>query len=102
MQTLSGLDRKSEALCFYYERFTKNPSCILGPLVWNTSKVLPEQQFPGVILHTLFGYEDKLYQVQAVSYVVFLVVVGGVYLKSLMGWSSAAAKSDKNLTKASS
>lgn len=92
MQTLAGLDRKSEALCFYYERFAKNPSCILGPMVWNTSKVLPEQQFPGIVLHTLFGYEDKLYLVQAIGYVVFLLGVGGFYLKSLTGWKPSPAK----------
>jgi len=92
ISTLAQLDRKSEGLCFYYERFTKFPSCVLGPMVWNTSKVLPDRQFPGVILHTLFGYEDKLYLVQAVSYVAFLLAIGGVYLKSVTGWKLKAAK----------
>lgn len=86
VKTLAQLDRQSAFLCFYYEHFTKTPSCILGPMVWNTSKVLPAQEFPGVILQTLFGYEDKLYRVQAVAYVLFLLTVGGIYLKSVMGW----------------
>ena len=33
MNTLASYNRASESLCFYYERFTKNPSCILGPIV---------------------------------------------------------------------
>jgi high-affinity iron transporter len=74
-----------ESLCFYYEHFTKIHSCILGPMVWNTSKVLPDQQFPGVILKSLFGYREHLYLAQAVGYVVFLVTVGGLYFRSLTG-----------------
>lgn len=92
VSTLAQIDRQSESLCFYYERFTKFPSCVLGPMVWNTSKVLPDSQFPGVILHTLFGYEDKLYVVQAVGYMLFLLVIGGVYLKSVMGWKLIPTK----------
>lgn len=92
VNALAQMDRKSESLCFFYERFTKNPSCILGPLVWNTSKVLPAREFPGIILHTLFGYEDKLYLVQAVSYGVFLLTIGGVYLKSITGWKLGSGK----------
>ncbi len=63
-----------------------NAACILGPLVWNTSQILPARQFPGIILHTLFGYEDKLYLVQAVSYGLFLLTVGGIYLQGITGW----------------
>ncbi|MBW4470675.1 MAG: FTR1 family iron permease [Stenomitos rutilans HA7619-LM2] len=92
ISTLAQMDRQSEGLCFYYERFTKFPSCVLGPLVWNTSRVLPDSQFPGVILHTLFGYEDQLYLVQAVGYVVFLLVIGGIYLRSVMGWKLKPVK----------
>jgi high-affinity iron transporter len=61
-------------------------------MVWNTSKVLPDGQFPGVVLHTLFGYEDKLYVVQAVGYVLFLLSIGSIYLKSVMGWKLPFAK----------
>ncbi|MBW4447012.1 MAG: FTR1 family iron permease [Spirirestis rafaelensis WJT71-NPBG6] len=78
-------DRASESLCFYYERFTKVHSCILGPMVSNTSKILPDEQFPGIILKSLFGYRDKLYLVQAVAYIVFLLTIGGIYLRSLRG-----------------
>lgn len=85
IRTLAQMDRQSASLCFYYERFTKEPACILGPMVWNTSKILPARQFPGIILHTLFGYTDKLYLVQAVAYVLFLGTVGGLYFSSLTG-----------------
>ena len=101
MATLAQLDRKSAGLCFYYERFTKVHSCILGPLVWNTSKVLPDHQFPGIILHTLFGYEDKLYVVQAISYVAFLLTIGGIYVRSITGWGTSAVKPAKAHTSVS-
>lgn len=91
--TLSRMDRASESLCFFYERFAKNPSCILGPMVWNTSKIMPEDQFPGVILKALFGYRQHIYIVQAVAYFAFLLTVGGIYLRSITGGSSAKPKS---------
>lgn len=78
-------NRASESLCFYYEHFTKIHSCILGPMVWNTGKILPDQQFPGVILKSLFGYREHLYLVEAVGYLIFLVTVGGLYFRSLTG-----------------
>ncbi|BAZ52320.1 iron permease FTR1 [Nostoc sp. NIES-4103] len=81
--TIALSNRASESLCFYYERFTKIHSCILGPMVWNTSKVLPDHQFPGIVLKTLFGYRENLYLVQAIGYVIFLLTVGGLYFRSL-------------------
>jgi high-affinity iron transporter len=81
--TLAQIDRSSESLCFYYERFTRNPSCILGPRVWDTSKILADNQFPGVILKALFGYRQDLFLVQAVAYILFLVIVGSIYFRSL-------------------
>ncbi len=73
----------SESLCFYYDRFSEINSCILGPIVWNTSSILPDKQFPGVILKSLFGYREHLYLVQAVAYVVFLVAIGSLYFRSI-------------------
>ena len=83
--TLSQANRESAGLCFYYERFAKVHSCILGPMVWNTSQVLPKEQFPGLLLSSLFGYTDKLYVVQAIGYLMFLDTVGGMYFQSLAG-----------------
>jgi high-affinity iron transporter len=81
--------RASESLCFYYERFSKIHSCILGPLVWDTSKILPDEQFPGIILKSLFGYRQHLYLVQAVAYLTFLFSIGGIYLRSITGGNSS-------------
>ncbi|MGF1493713.1 MAG: FTR1 family protein [Microcoleaceae cyanobacterium] len=58
-------------------------SCILGPLVWDTSTVLPDREFPGIVLKALLGYRDHLYLAQAVGYLAFLVTVGGIYFQSL-------------------
>ncbi|WP_254721819.1 FTR1 family iron permease [Kovacikia minuta] len=83
--SLAHLDRKSEGLCFFYERFTKNPSCILGARVWDLSRVLPDDRFPGLLLNALFGYTQSLFMVQAIAYVFFLFIVGSVYFRSLGG-----------------
>ncbi len=83
LRILSQSDRKSEAICFYYEHFAREHSCFLGNMVWNTSKVLPAEKFPGVILSSLFGYTDKLYLVQAIAYVLFFAIVGTIYYRSL-------------------
>ncbi len=96
--SLAQIDRQSESLCFYYERFTKDPSCILGPKVLDTSNILPDDQFPGIVLKALFGYREKLYIVQAVAYVVFLLTVGGVYFRSL-GGPSPSQRSDSGAQK---
>jgi high-affinity iron transporter len=85
MNTLASLDRKSADLCFFYERFAKpmNRSCILGPMVWNFTSVMPDEKFPGIFLSALFGYTQRLFTIQAVSYVIFLVTIGTLYMKSL-------------------
>lgn len=95
IHTLAQMDRKSESLCFFYERFAKNPSCILGPMVWNTSSVLPDNQFPGLVFKALLGYKDKLYVVQTVAYVLFLLTIGSLYFRSLTGATVASTKNKK-------
>jgi high-affinity iron transporter len=85
LTTLSLSNRASESICFYYERFTRIHSCVLGPMVWNTSNILPDDQFPGVILNALFGYTQYLYFIQALGYTVFLLTVGGLYFRSIRG-----------------
>ncbi len=89
---LAHMNRQSESWCIYYEHFAKNPSCILGPMVWNTSRVLPDDQFPGLVLKALFGYREKLYLVQAVAYLLFLFTIGSVYFNSLGMPRDATAK----------
>jgi high-affinity iron transporter len=58
------------------------PTCLLGPLVWDARAVLPDKEFPGIILKTLFGYREMLYTVQAIAYLLFLGLVGSLYFRS--------------------
>ena len=74
---LGQAQEREATLCFFTQ------SCILGPLVWNTSKFLPDSHFPGVILKALLGYCDHLYLVQVVSYGLFLSIMGNLYFCSL-------------------
>ena len=85
INVVAGLDRKSAAICFFQEGFARpeNKSCVLGGLVWNLSKVMPESQFPGIVFSTLFGYTQRLFVVQAVAYVAFLGTIGTIYTRSL-------------------
>jgi high-affinity iron transporter len=96
LNTLAHMDRQSQSLCFFYERFTKNPSCVLGPRVWDTAKILPEDKFPGLLLNAMFGYTQNLFLVQAVGYVVFLLTIGGIYFWSLGGRIGIPAKNSKS------
>lgn len=98
-RSLAQMDRKSESLCFFYERFAKNPSCILGPIIWNTTSVLPDDKFPGLFFKALFGYTDKLYIVQAIGYLLFLLTIGGVYFRSLTGGPVPSVKNGKSSRK---
>ncbi len=99
VQILSQMDRQSASLCFYYERFSRNPSCVLGPMVWNGTHILPDEKFPGVVLSALFGYSQKLYLVQALSYIAFLMSLGIIYFKSISvkALSAPIGKNEKNL-----
>ena len=77
LASISALDVGNSDLCFSRE------SCILGPQLWDTSKILPDKQFPGVLLKTLLGYRDHIYLVQLISYIGFLISVGSRYFRSL-------------------
>ncbi len=80
---LASSSRESQSMCFFYERFAKpaDKNCILGPMVWNFSKVMPEETFPGIVFSSLLGYVQRLYLVQAIGYIFFLVTVGSLYLQ---------------------
>ena len=80
--TLAQSDRQSAGMCMFYEKFTKVHSCNLGGLVWNATKVLPADKFPGLLLSALFGYTDKLYLVQAIAYIGFIGSIGGMYFRT--------------------
>lgn len=74
---LTQLNASFATLCFSQD------SCILGPQLWDFSRVLPDRQFPGILLKALFGYTQKLYLVQAIAYLLFLSTIGTLYLQSL-------------------
>jgi high-affinity iron transporter len=57
----------------------------LGPQVTDTSDILPQGQFPGILLATMFGYTDKLYALQLASYLIFLFTAGTIYFQTLAG-----------------
>lgn len=77
LAALSQIDGRYSDLCMFQS------SCILGPLVWDTSGFLPERRFPGILLKTLLGYRDHLYLLQAIAYLGFWLIVGGTYFRSL-------------------
>ncbi len=70
------------------------PSCLLGPQVWNASQILPDYRFPGIVLKALFGYRQQLYLGQAISYLLFLIGVGGYYFQSFSQRKTAPANPD--------
>jgi len=75
---------QAQFLCFN----ASESSCILGPKVWDTSALLPDRQFPGILLKALFGYRQQIYLVQAVSYLMFMTLTGGLYFRTLNQTSS--------------
>jgi high-affinity iron transporter len=58
-------------------------SCVLGPLLWDGHLILPERQFPGIVLKTILGYRERLFLGQAIAYISFLSVAGTLYWRSL-------------------
>ncbi|MBE9065345.1 FTR1 family protein [Leptolyngbya cf. ectocarpi LEGE 11479] len=58
-------------------------SCVLGPMIWDASRFMPDKQFPGVILKILLGYRDRIYLVQILAYGLFWLVIGNRYFRSL-------------------
>jgi high-affinity iron transporter len=91
IDSVAQINRESQGLCVFYEHFAKpaDKDCILGPMVWNLSKIMPEEQFPGMLFAALFGYVQRLYLVQAVCYGIFLFGVGSIYLQPQTWFRSA-------------
>lgn len=67
-------------------------SCLLGVQVWDTSGILPDREFPGILLKALFGYTQYLYLGQAIAYLLFLGTVGTLYFQSLQGIGQSSQK----------
>lgn len=85
--TISSFDPVNADLCISQD------SCILGPLLWDAQNVLPDKQFPGVLLKTLLGYRDRLFAGQALAYLSFMVAIGGNYFRNLSPSSQQPQKS---------
>jgi high-affinity iron transporter len=49
----------------------------LASPLWDTSKVLPESSLPGMVLHSLIGYDSRPAGMQIVFYVAVLVAILG-------------------------
>lgn len=58
-------------------------SCLLGGLVWDVHEILPDRQFPGILLKAMFGFRDRLFLGQAIAYFAFLLSAGSLYFRSL-------------------
>ena len=76
---LTGLNQLTiSQLCLF-----NNGSCILGSQVWDGSSLLPDKEFPGIVLKALFGYRQTLYLGQVIAYFSFLALIGTAYFQSL-------------------
>lgn len=94
---LGEINPQFEGLCFYHSQVASNPSCLLGPMAWDTTGILPDNQFPGIVLKALFGYRAKIYLVQAIAYPLFLFTVGGLYFNSLTVPKVASPKTEQKV-----
>lgn len=81
MLTLVQIPRWQGMLCIFEPN--SNTSCLWGPLIWNGQGILPEHQFPGLLLKALLGYRDRIYLIQGFAYLSFLIVLTRLYLQRL-------------------
>ncbi len=84
---LSQVDPRFTGLCS-----AERASCLLGGSVWDLSTLLPDRQFPGIVLKALLGYTQNLYWVQAIAYGAFMAIVGTRYWRSLRVGQAAPPK----------
>ncbi len=89
---LSQTDSNYAAICVYFDRTAQLHSCILGPIVWDAEAILPDRQFPGILLKALFGYRDRLYLIQAIAYITFLATIGNLYFQKLGGKATVSSQ----------
>jgi high-affinity iron transporter len=58
---------------------------VVGPHLWNTTRVLSENSSIGDVFHTFFGYADRPTAVQLAVYLAYLVVAVGFFLRGRRG-----------------
>ncbi|BBC22521.1 FTR1 family iron permease [Pseudanabaena sp. ABRG5-3] len=73
------------SICLPAASATEMSSCLLGGLVWNVHDILPDTQFPAILLKAMFGFRDRLFLGQAIAYFTFLASAGFLYFRSLTG-----------------
>jgi len=73
------------SICLPAASATEMSSCLLGGLVWNVHYILPDTQFPAILLKAMFGFRDRLFLGQAIAYFTFLASAGFLYFRSLTG-----------------
>jgi high-affinity iron transporter len=70
------------SLCFPTDT-SQIHSCLLGGLVWDVHDILPDNQFPAILLKAMFGFRDRLYLGQAIGYFTFLASAGFLYFQQI-------------------
>jgi high-affinity iron transporter len=92
--SLAQIDRQSQFLCFYYERFTKDPSCILGPKFG-----IPPRYYLMTCSLALFSKLclaiEKTLSCSSSGLCCVLLTVGGLYFRSLGGRAIRSAKASQ-------
>jgi high-affinity iron transporter len=87
-----------QSICFFHDRFALESSCVLGKTFWDLSLGLSDDHFPGIVFKSLFGYQDKLYIMQAIAYLGFLIAAITVYFKALSGGTTTSKTVPKTAT----
>jgi high-affinity iron transporter len=85
----------AKQICFSTTAPAPDASCLLGPLVWDGHLILPDRQFPGILLKTLLGYRERLFLGQIIAYVSFLSLAGTLYWRGIRQASVDRAPSTK-------
>lgn len=70
------------SLCFPSD-IAEIHSCLLGGLVWDVHDILPDNQFPAILLKAMFGFRDRLFLGQAIGYFTFLTSAGFLYFQQI-------------------
>jgi high-affinity iron transporter len=83
----------ASSFCFTSSATEPATSCLLGPLLWDGHLILPERQFPGILLKTILGYRERLFLGQVIAYISFLSVAGTLYWRSLNHQPGSGSKS---------
>ncbi|MEB3311472.1 MAG: FTR1 family protein [Snowella sp.] len=90
VKLLGELDSRYANLCLL-----AGDSCLLGNQIWDGSQILPDKQFPGILLKALFGYRQTLYLVQAIAYGLFVGTMGTIYFQSFKSPVSTVVPSSR-------